>query len=506
VIPQWLRLLMRRAVLALVVICGVLSILLLYVEVSSLPHLSEAGYGDSYILFDALRLRRTGVLYRDLSQPPYVPAQYSPLVYVLYAVAGAVTKSSNPFFGPRLVVLGSFACCIALAASIARALIPARSAWVWGVLLGCSIRSMWGWVLQVRGDFPGICFELLAIRLLLSRSRWALPMAGACAGLALQFKITFVAALATGASWLVLERRWADLRRFLVPAIVFAFGPYLIVRAREPLMFAHIFALSPGIIELNGWRLLLRDVVSELVVLLGLLALPAAGFLRRPDWSLLILFVSISSTVGAITDLQAGGNINYFFDTLFAMVPLAVAGLLRIASLAHRRVAVGLLAATLIGLHDAVPRALALYENRDRLKSRAGEIQSRNFKFRNLETTLRGHRILSTVPRLALIDPAPALTEPFLLSYLIRLGKIDPEPILRQVRNGDFDVVITLESSEEDWRGIPHIAPILGEAISTAYRPHCRLIGSIVHLPKQLHSGTEVLAGALERIRCEPIR
>jgi hypothetical protein len=84
-------------VLALVVICGVLSVLLLYVEVSSLPHLSEAGYGDSYILFDVLRLRRTGVLYRDLSQPPYVPAQYSPLVYVLYAVAGAVTKSSNPF-------------------------------------------------------------------------------------------------------------------------------------------------------------------------------------------------------------------------------------------------------------------------------------------------------------------------------------------------------------------------------------------------------------------------
>jgi hypothetical protein len=34
---------MRRAVLALVVICGVLSILLLYVEVSSLPLLSEAG-------------------------------------------------------------------------------------------------------------------------------------------------------------------------------------------------------------------------------------------------------------------------------------------------------------------------------------------------------------------------------------------------------------------------------------------------------------------------------
>ena len=360
--------------------------------------------------------------------------------------------------------------------------------------------------MQLRGDFPGICFELLAIRLLLSPARWAMPMAGACAGLALQFKITFVAALASGVSWLVLERRWADLRRFLVPAIVFAFGPYLIVRAREPLMFAHIFALSPGIIELNVWRLLLRDVVSELVVLLGLLALPAAGFLRRPDWSLLILFVSISLTVGAVTDLQAGGNINYFFDALFALVPLAVVGVLRMASLAHRRVAVGLLMATLIGLHDAAPRALALFENRDRLKGRAAEIQSRNLEFRTAETTLSGQRIFSTVPRLALIDPAPTLTEPFLLSYLIRMGKIDPEPIVRQVRNGDFDVVITLESTGENWRGIPHIAPMLGEAISTAYRPHCRLIDSVVHLPKQLHSGTEALAGALERIGCEPIR
>jgi len=506
VIPQWLRLLTRRAVLAVVVICGVLSILLLYIEVSSLPLLSEAGYGDSYILFDVLRLRRTGVIYRDLSQPPYVPAQYSPLVYVLYAVAGAVVQSSNPFFGPRLVVLGAFACCIGLTASIARTLIPTRSAWAWGVLLGCSIRSMWDWVLQVRGDFPGICFELLAIRLMLSPSRWAMPMAGACAGLALQFKITFVAALVTGASWLAIERRWADLRRFVIPAVIFALGPYLVVRAREPLMLSQILALSPGIIEVNVWRLLLRDVVSELVVLLGLLALPAAGFLRRPDWSLLILFVSTALTVGAITDLQAGGNINYFFDALFAMVPLAVVGVLRITSLAQRRVAVGLLMATVLALHDAAPRALALYENRDRLKGRAGEIQSRNFELRTVETTLRGQRIFSTVPRLALIDPAPTLTEPFLLSYLIRLGKIDPEPIVRQVRDGDFDVVITLAERGENWRGIPHIAPVVAEAISAAYRPYCRVLGSVVHMPKQLHPGSEALAGSLERIRCEPIR
>src|SRR5262249_30786818 len=217
---------------------------------------------------------------------------------------------------------------------------------------------------------------------------------------------------------------------------------------------------------------------------------PGTGLQRRSDWSLLVTFASACLAVAAVTDLQAGGNINYFFDALFAAVPLAVLGVLRLGSLARRSVAVGLWIAVLLVFHDLAPRALALLESHERFMNRSVEIQSANRAFRVLETTLHGQRIFSTVPRLALIDPAPTLTEPFLLSYLLRLKKIDPEPILKPVRNGDFHVVITLTESGESWRGVPHVAPIVRETITAAYKPHCRLLGSVFYLPRQLHPGS----------------
>src|SRR5262250_1982448 len=54
-------------------------------QLGGLFRMGEAGYGDSYVLYDVLHFHRTGVIYRDLSQPPYLPAQYSPLVYMIYS-------------------------------------------------------------------------------------------------------------------------------------------------------------------------------------------------------------------------------------------------------------------------------------------------------------------------------------------------------------------------------------------------------------------------------------
>src|SRR5262249_51715470 len=155
----------------------------------------------------------------------------------------------------------------------------------------------------------------------------------------------------------------------------------------EPRMFSQILALSPGLVEVGVWRLLVRDTVSELVVLLALLAMPGTGLQRRSDWSLLVTFASACLAVAAVTALQAGGNINYFFDALCAAVPLAVLGVLRLGSLARRRVAVGLWIAVLLVFHDLAPRALALLESHERFMNRSVEIQSANRAFRVLETT-----------------------------------------------------------------------------------------------------------------------
>ena len=62
------------------------SLFLLATQLTGLLQLDDIGYGDSYILYDVQHFQRTGEVYRDLSQPPYLPAQYSPLVYMMYAL------------------------------------------------------------------------------------------------------------------------------------------------------------------------------------------------------------------------------------------------------------------------------------------------------------------------------------------------------------------------------------------------------------------------------------
>ena len=50
---------------------------------SNLFVLEEVSHGDSYILDDVMHFQKAGVINRDPSQPPYLPAVYSPMVYVL---------------------------------------------------------------------------------------------------------------------------------------------------------------------------------------------------------------------------------------------------------------------------------------------------------------------------------------------------------------------------------------------------------------------------------------
>src|SRR5215472_6210000 len=113
----------------LILVCLV-GISLCVVEGLSLFRLDEAGYGDSYILYDVLHFQQTGTIYRDLSRPPYLPAQYSPLVYVLYSLPGRIAHSKNPFVGPRLIVITAFLMCVGIATTIVHTLIPSRLVWL----------------------------------------------------------------------------------------------------------------------------------------------------------------------------------------------------------------------------------------------------------------------------------------------------------------------------------------------------------------------------------------
>ena len=480
-----------------------LSIPPLFQQTSRLFLLDESEHGDSYILYDVLQFQKTGIIYRDLQQPPYVPVQYSPLVYALYSVPGRFVIRENPFLGPRLIVIAAFLLCIGIASSTTHALLPVRFVWAWGILLPFSISSMWNWVLQIRGDFPGIFFSLLTIRLLMSRSRWSIFLAGLCAGLATQFKFTFVAAAVAGTLWLLAQRRWKELGKFVAMAAVFSIGLYLLYFIREPRMLPQILALSPGVKNLSGDILFGLQAANEPVFLLALAGMSLFIFAASSRWALLFMYTALSFAIAALMDLQAGGNINYFFEGLFAVIPFAVLGVLRLMSLGRRKAALGLFVLGLFGIHYLVPRAQwSYYHIKD--VGESAEVNRDNQTFRNLERVLRDRHIFSTVPRLALLDPRPAMMEPYLVSYLHRLGKFDPGFIIETVQNGEYDVVVTTPKPLE-WRGIPFIEPALHNAIAASYSPYCTIHGWLFHLPAQPQPAGAALARDLAGIGCLPV-
>jgi hypothetical protein len=149
------------------------------------------------------------------------------------------------------------------------------------------------------------------------------------------------------------------------------------------------------------------------------------------------------------------------------------------------------------------PIALDLYETLWAVGNYQ-EVKTSNSRFRQAQNALGGLHIFSTVPRLALLDPAPALMEPYLMSYMELLGKFDPQPLLGRVRSKEFDVVITAIRSI-NWRGVPRIAPNLHRAIEEAYEPQCTMIGALVHVPRA-RAGADDLLQELERSGCMPVR
>jgi hypothetical protein len=493
----------RTAAGTLFLFCLVSSLALVTEQLPDLSRLSEVGYGDSYILYDVLHFQHTGRIYRDLSQPPYLPAQYSPLVYMLYSLPGRIgAGEKNLFLGPRLIALAMFLLCVGVVVSIVRTLIRVRFAWLWGMLLAGSISSVRSWVLMLRGDFPAIFFSLLAIRLLLVRSRWAVILAGVCAGFATQFKFTYVAALTAGSLYLLIRRRWKDLGGFAVAGALSSVGLYLLFWMRERDMLAQMLALSPGIVDVKGDIKLVFAALREPVVLIALAGLPPIARRFSPRWGLVLLFTLTSLTIGGLAGLQAGANRNYFFESLLALTPLAVLGVFRLTVWAREHVWAAFFVAGLFAIHFLPTSAHELYlDLPSGIRSRS--IESRNEGFRTMQNALQGRHIFSTVPRLALLDPDPALMEPFLLSYLQTLGKFDARPILDRVDSGEFDVLIT-SVHPEVYRGVPFITRDLRGAIVASYTPYCVLLGFEIYLPRY-RPEDKTLVRNLEQISCVPV-
>ncbi len=493
--PRWLS-------FALLMFCVSSCVLTIAEQVANIDRVGEVGYGDNYILRTVLQFQKTGTIYDPPETSKVLPAasQYSPLVYILLAAPGRLMPLENPFIGPRLIEIAAFLFCVAAVASITRVLIPHVWAWRWSVLLALSTESMRSWIMQIRGDFPGIFFSLVSIRLLMARSRWCVPLAGAAAGFATQFKLTYVSAMVAGLLWLAAQRRWKAAAEFTGAAVAASLGIYYLFLLREPRMLEHILVLRHAVIK--DYRALFGsiglDVLREPVLLLGVaITLPLIALRRWSRWWLLIGYLVISLALAAVLDLQVGGNVNYFFEALFALVPLAAFGALQLGRRPFGTA--GLFLSGLLLFHIAAPNALSAFRS---IRQGHGETASWNRHMAALRSVLQGNRVLSTVPTVTYLAPETVISEPFLLSILDRQGLIDLQPLRNRILDHEFDIVVTMAEAEK-WRGVPNLPVGLRPAIAEAYRPLCVFEGWLIHLPS-----TPPRPGLPERftaIGCAPV-
>jgi len=468
------------------------------------PKLGDVAYPDSFLLYDADHYRQSGTFYRDAAAPPYPSGIYSPAVYALLALPGRVVAAANPFQGPRLLMLLAFAGCVALTVNLARTLSRVRGTVVWSLLLAASISTMPPWVLQLRGDFPGALFGLLAMRLLLARGPAAMLMAGVAAGVSFQFKITFIAALSAGALWLLARRRFRDFAWFVTAGAACAAGPLLYVASREPMLWSRLFYAYPIVRNLPGVAHLLMEVMREPVFLLALVALPFLLRRGRSRWWLLALYAAISLATGAAANLQAGGNVNYFFEGLFGLTPIAAIGVLRLVGRRQRlQPAASLLAAGLLASAVALPGlASTALTARHGLSAAFRNAERRPVEM--LRDALPGHRVLATVPGVAILTDEPIMIEPYVLAYWQRVGKFDTQPIREQIQRREFEAVVT-DAALDYYRGVPRVPPDVWEAIAVAYRPYCAPGPRwVVHVPRD-QAGSGALGARLAALGCAPL-
>jgi hypothetical protein len=491
------RRLRHFASIAILLFCAVSTLRLMIHEGVGLFSLDEDGYGDSYVYHSVQAYLHTGQIYPDLSNPFELPSIYSPFLYVVLSIPLKITSPENGYVGPRLLIIASFVVCICLVASISDKLIHNRRAALVSLLLAPSFAVFLRWPIQLRGDFLSILFALLAIRLLLSSRPWAPALAGAAAGFALQFKFTYVAAAAAGFLWLAYQRKWKPLIAFSLGAAFTSAGLYSLVLLREPHMLAHILTLRAAIPQYLGVVAFLAELAKEPVLLLGLTVLPVLLLRPWPRWFLLALYFLISFFVAVVTDIQSGGNINYFFECLFAIAPFATLGVfwLRERTANIGGVFLGLL---ILGL-GVVPAALST----GTVLREAKDAAAVNRDLRNLSRELAGLNVFSIVGVVSHLAPTAVIPEPFLLSYLERTGSRDSAPWAGRIREREFDLVVTPVEAKS-YRGTPWITPKIHAAIEQSYQPFCFYRGFLL-FSRRPEDQDSLLHSRFQSIGCRPL-
>jgi hypothetical protein len=472
-----------------------------------LLNFTDVAYPDSATLLRIGEVVRSGHIYPDIDQPPYLATLYGPLTYVLLGIpySLAQTVGINPQLPVRIGIAGALCICVLFVFLISRRLYDSRPiAWLCA-LFALSALPLADWSIQIRGDFLALGFSLFSVYLFIQpNGRSRVVGAAICAGLALLVKQTFFAAPIAIVSWLIYSRRYREAVFWTAGFVLTVVGGYSLVLWREPLMLKHLAALRHPVFEFKQAIDILWNALSQPVVPFA--AIGGVLALRNciPERILFLIYCLVAWGVAMLTIWQVGGNINYFWEPLLTSAVLAGQGLCELQRRANRTPVLVTAMLFLLILQLFSPM---LMNNLRYLKQTYRKFDGYHMKKARWESFLSiisGQRLLSTIPALTLRSTTPEIPDPYLNSVLELRGRWNPAPVVVRIDAGVYDVIVIGVGHADEvggHRGIRFWNNAMWGAMKKSYKLACVFDEKEVWLP---HRGNSDIFSKLSAIGCLP--
>jgi hypothetical protein len=509
---------LAEAVIAFLLLCA---LSMAVGTATGLVNFRDVGYPDSSDLLRIGDVVHTGHIYSDGDRPPYLVSLYGPLTYVLLSVPYrlALAAGVTPVLLVRLAVVSAVCLSVLLVYLISRRLYGSRSIALLCALFAVSTLPMAQWTTQIRSDFLGLAVSLVAIYWFLVRNgRTQTVGAAICAGLAPGFKQTFLAAPIGVIAWLIYRRRYKEAALWAVTVALTVGCVYGIEGWREPLMFKTAAALRHPVLEYSRGFAILLDAIGQPVVPFAVMGALLAIKKRAPDTLLLLCYCIAAWLMAILIDPQAGGTVNYFWESLVVSAVLAGPGLLALQGTVNRTSTLVKAMVFVLLLWAFVPmlREELAYLNLSR--TNITEYHARKARWQAFESIISGRRLLSTSSDIALLSSTPEMVDPFLNATLELRGGFNSTPIAAQIDAGVYDLIVIKDGEsvnhQNDYRGIRMWSEGMWGALQKTYGPACvfrddnyvQKFGSEgaeeVWLPRQ---GAHEILPKLLAIGCQPI-
>lgn len=480
--------------LMLWIFCGVALVIFAIHGVLSLVHPYPLDYGEAPLVDQAMRLGAgRGIYRRDLATPPYTISNYPPL-YVLTLVPFVKLFGPAFWYGRAVTLLCTLASALFLGLTLYTHTEDRVAAWVSGLML-LAIPYVVQWSGLLRIDLLALALSTAA---LYTVSRWPRTRRGLIVtGLLLVAAVYTRQSYGLAAPMAAFAWLWAQDRRqaLRLAALVAGVGGALLLLLNLLTGGGFVFNIftanvNPFQVETvqRYWREL-RQIAPFLLIFGGafLVVVPARATASK-HWWLLAPYL-VGATLSAATVGKVGSNVNYLLELSAALSLTAGATLALVGPDADGAVGLGRRAGPWLRVGALILLALQVgLLMRDTLRDPVQGLKSRRFQLFDLEA-LAGVVEDAEDPVIAdeymgmlTLHGRSLYLQPFEMTQLANAGLWDPTPLLEDIREQTFPLVLihhfmSWPVYKERW------APEMLDAVTDHYAPTDFLAETLVYRP-----------------------